>query len=176
MNFHGSGGPSRPHVPLFLGCLFQDRFLIVLGSVSGSIWAPFRGENRTQIGQYMKSNFGSIFGDPPLADGSLFPWPGAPWQPPSRARFSEQETIIWARNKINCSFLSPCLKLCSKKTISNDFSYCSFPLACDLTRSGPRPGEFSHRGQRLTNYRHHFGDERAYHRIWFGSPSHFSIM
>ena len=36
MNFHGLGGPSWSHFLMFLGCLFQDRFLIVLGSVLGS--------------------------------------------------------------------------------------------------------------------------------------------
>ena len=41
-----------------------------------------------------------------LARGSLT----AP--PPSRARFSEQETIVWARNKNRCSFLSPFLSRC----------------------------------------------------------------
>ena len=46
-------------------------------------------------------------GDPLDSNKSLWPWPGAPWQPPSRAsRISEQETTVWARNKNRCSFLS----------------------------------------------------------------------
>ena len=36
----------------------------------------------------------------------LSPSPEAPWQPPSRARFSEQESAIWARNNNSCLFLS----------------------------------------------------------------------
>ena len=38
---------------MFLGCLFQDRFLIVLGSVLGSIWGPGRvlGGSRAGLGQ-----------------------------------------------------------------------------------------------------------------------------
>ena len=51
-------------------------------------------------------------GDPPDSNRGLWPWPAAPWQPPSRARFSEQETIVWARNKNRCSFLSPFLSRC----------------------------------------------------------------
>ena len=41
MNFHGLGSPSWGNFLMFLGCLFQDRFLIVLGSVLGSILGPF---------------------------------------------------------------------------------------------------------------------------------------
>ena len=58
MNFHGSGGPSWPNFPLFFGCLFQDRFLIVLGSVLGSIWEPFGLPN----GVYVEGFGGSILG------------------------------------------------------------------------------------------------------------------
>ena len=50
MNFHGLGSPSWANFLMFLGCPFQDRFLIVLGSVLGSIWGPFWHYNRTQIG------------------------------------------------------------------------------------------------------------------------------
>ena len=105
-------------------------------------------------------------GASPLAKETLWPWPGAPWQPPSRARFSEQETTIWARNKNSCSFLNPfqspfpgmgyflisCPEKCSfflmksetKKTshCRSCFSHCLFPKANDLTHSGPRPGEY----------------------------------
>ena len=69
-------------------------------------------------------------GDPLDSNRGLWPWPGAPWQPPSRApRISEQETIVWARNNNSCS--------------------------SDLTRSGPRPGEFLNRrcvNGRKSNY------------------------
>ena len=37
-------------------------------------------------------------GTPQDANSDLCPSPEAPWQPPSCARFSEQETTIWARN------------------------------------------------------------------------------
>ena len=43
---------------------------------------------------------------PHYANNPLWPWPGAPLQPPSRARFSEQETTVWARNNNNCWFLN----------------------------------------------------------------------
>ena len=58
MNFHGSGGPSWLHFPMFLGCLFQDRFLIVLGSVLGSILEPFGLPN----GVYVEGFGGAILG------------------------------------------------------------------------------------------------------------------
>ena len=41
MNFHGLGSPSWSNFLMFLGCLFQDRFLIVLESILDSIWGPF---------------------------------------------------------------------------------------------------------------------------------------
>ena len=41
-------GPSWGNFLMFLGCLFQDRFLIVLRSVLESIWTPFWQYNRTQ--------------------------------------------------------------------------------------------------------------------------------
>ena len=41
MIFQGSGARNRHHFLMFLGYLFRDRFLIVLGSVLGSIWEPF---------------------------------------------------------------------------------------------------------------------------------------
>ena len=50
--------------------------------------------------------------DPPKSNTTLLTCREAPWQPPSRARFSEQETTVWARNKNRCSFLSPFLSPC----------------------------------------------------------------
>ena len=41
MIVQGFGGRSWHHVLMFLGCLFRDRFLIVLGSALGTIWEPF---------------------------------------------------------------------------------------------------------------------------------------
>ena len=43
---------------MFLGCLFRDRFLIVLGSVSGSILEPFGLPN----GVHVEGFGGSILG------------------------------------------------------------------------------------------------------------------
>ena len=48
-------------------------------------------------------------GTPLDANYWLWPFPQAPWQPPSRTRFSKQETTIWARNNNSCSLLSPFL-------------------------------------------------------------------
>ena len=56
------GGPSWGNFLMFLGCPFQDHFLIVLGSVLGSIWEPFWHYNRTQIEEKTKLILASIFG------------------------------------------------------------------------------------------------------------------
>ena len=56
------GGPSWGNFLMFLGCLFQDRFLIVLGSVFGLIWGPFWHYNRAQIEEKTGLILGSIFG------------------------------------------------------------------------------------------------------------------
>ena len=47
---------------MFLGCLFQDRFLIVLGSVLGSIWEPFGRPNGVYVEGFGGSGLGSILG------------------------------------------------------------------------------------------------------------------
>ena len=62
MNFQGSGGRSWHHFLIFLGCLFQDRFLIVLGSVLGSILEPFGFPNRVYVKGFGGSGLGSILG------------------------------------------------------------------------------------------------------------------
>ena len=62
MNFHGSGGPSRHQFPMFFGCLFQDRFLIVLGSVLGSILEPLGLPNGVYVEGLGGSGLGSILG------------------------------------------------------------------------------------------------------------------
>ena len=62
MNFHGSGGRSWHHFRMFLGCLFQDRFLIVLGSVLGSILEPFGLPNGVYVEGFGGSGLGSILG------------------------------------------------------------------------------------------------------------------
>ena len=80
-----------------------------------SFWAHFRSDFRHKSQFWLKKGFQTNVhrkGAPPYANKSLWPWPGAPWQPPSRARFSEQETAVWARNKSSCSFLSPFLSPC----------------------------------------------------------------
>ena len=62
VNFHGSGGRSWHHFPMFLGCLFQDRFLIVLESVLGSISEPFGLPNGVYVEGFGGSGLGSILG------------------------------------------------------------------------------------------------------------------
>ena len=62
MIFQGSGGRSWPQFPLFFGCLFEDRFLIVLGSVLGSIWEPFGLPNGVYVEGFGWSDLGPILG------------------------------------------------------------------------------------------------------------------
>ena len=62
MNFHGSGGRGWHHFLMFLGCLFQDRFLIVLESVLGSISEPFGLPNGVYVEGFGGSGLGSILG------------------------------------------------------------------------------------------------------------------
>ena len=62
MHFQGLGGPSWRHFLMFLGCLFQDRFLIVLGSVLGSILEPFGLPNGVYVEGFGGSGLGSILG------------------------------------------------------------------------------------------------------------------
>ena len=47
---------------MFLGCMFQDRFLIVLGSVLGSISEPFGLPNGVHVEGFGGSDLGSILG------------------------------------------------------------------------------------------------------------------
>ena len=91
MNFHGLGGPSWRNFLMFLGCLFQDRFLIVLGSVLGSIWGPFWHYNRTQIEEKTGLILGSIFGASLVANGTLFPGRGGPGGTPHMRAFSTRK-------------------------------------------------------------------------------------
>ena len=62
MIFDGSGGRSWHHFPLFLGCLFRDRFLIVLGSVLGLILEPFGLPNGVYVEGFGGSDLGLILG------------------------------------------------------------------------------------------------------------------
>ena len=91
MNFHGLGSPSWGNFLMFLGCLFQDRFLIVLGSVLGSIWGPFWHYNRTQIEEKTGLILGSIFGASLGANGTLFPGRGGPGGTPHMRAFSTRK-------------------------------------------------------------------------------------
>ena len=47
---------------VFFGCLVQDRFLIVLGSVLGSIWELFRLSNGVNVEGFSGVWFGVDFG------------------------------------------------------------------------------------------------------------------
>ena len=62
MNFDGSGGRSWHHFLVFLGCLFQDRFVIVLGWVLVSIWEPFGLPNGVHVEGFGGSGLGTILG------------------------------------------------------------------------------------------------------------------
>ena len=84
-------GPSWGNFLMFLGCLFQDRFLIVLGSVLGSIWGPFWHYNRTQIEEKTGLILGSIFGASLGANETLFPGRGGPGGPLICARFQQEK-------------------------------------------------------------------------------------
>ena len=67
MNFHGLGSPSWSNFLMFLGCLFQDRFLIVLGSVFGvdlgSILASKSDPNRKKTRLILISIFDASLGE-----------------------------------------------------------------------------------------------------------------
>ena len=91
MDFHGLGGPSWGNFLMFLGCLFQDRFLIVLGSVLGSIWGPFWHYNRTQIEEKTGLILGSIFGASLGKNGTLFPGRGGSGGTPHMRAFSTRK-------------------------------------------------------------------------------------
>ena len=64
MIFQGSGARNRHHFGMCLGCLFQDRFLIVSGSVLGSILEPFAFgfPNGVYVEGFGGSGLGSILG------------------------------------------------------------------------------------------------------------------
>ena len=62
MIFQGSGGRSWHHFLIFLEWLFQDRFLIVLGSVLGWILEPFGLPNGVYVERFWVSDLGSILG------------------------------------------------------------------------------------------------------------------
>ena len=106
-------GPSWGNFLIFLGCLFQDRFLIVLGSVLESIWGPFWQYNRNQIEEKTRLILGSIF-NASLGKNEknesknypLFPGRGGPGGPFIRSKdflnkkqLSEQETRKGNLNK-----------------------------------------------------------------------------
>ena len=84
-------GPSWGNFLMFLGCLFQDRFLIVLRSVLGSIWGPFWHYNRTQIEEKTGLILGSIVGASLGKNETLFPGRGGPGGPLICARFQQEK-------------------------------------------------------------------------------------
>ena len=62
MIFQGLGVRSWHNFSVFLGCLFQDRFLMVLGSVLGSIMEPFGLPSGIYVEGFGGSGLGSILG------------------------------------------------------------------------------------------------------------------
>ena len=61
-DFSRFGGRTWHHFLMFLGYLFRDSFLIVLGSVLGSIWEPFGLPNGVHVEGFGGSGLGSILG------------------------------------------------------------------------------------------------------------------
>ena len=62
MIFLGLGVRSWHNFSMFLGCLFQDRFLMVLGSVLGSILEPFELPSGVEFEGFGGSYLGLILG------------------------------------------------------------------------------------------------------------------
>ena len=62
MIFLGVGVRSWHHFSRFLGCLFQDRFLIVLAWVLGLIFELFGGPSGVYFEGFGGSDLGSILG------------------------------------------------------------------------------------------------------------------
>ena len=62
MIVQGSRGRSWHRFLMLLGCLFRDRFLIVLGSVLESILEPFGLPNGVYVEGFGGSGLGSILG------------------------------------------------------------------------------------------------------------------
>ena len=73
-----------------------------------SFWRPFSCQI-ANVSENLHPKMIGKKGTPLDANEGLWPFPQAPWQPPSRTRFSKQETTIWARNNNSCSLLSPFL-------------------------------------------------------------------
>ena len=67
----------------FVPSLFVFRFSLIFHAIWGSIWH--------QLWEKKRSETLSKKGSPLVSNYRLWPWPGAPWQPPSRAHFSNKK-------------------------------------------------------------------------------------
>ena len=82
--------------------------------MSGPFWRQF-SLKITIWGEKRAPKNCSKKGAPPYANKSLFipiPMLGGSWRSSLAYALFEQETIVWARNSNNCSFLSPVLSRC----------------------------------------------------------------
>ena len=131
---------------MFLGCLFQDRFLIVLGSVLGSIWGPFWHYNRTQIEEKTGLILGSIFGASLVANDPPFPpysrAGGALGGPLICARFQQEKMKRLEFNKKRRPKQEKGSTVLIIVQIIVEFCV-SQAHAHDLTRPGQGPANFS---------------------------------
>ena len=142
MNFHGLGGPSWGNFLMLLGCLFQDRFLIVLGSVLGSIWGPFWHYNRTQIEEKTGLILGSIFGASLVANDPLFRGRGGPGGPLICARFQQEKMKRLEFNKKRRPKQEKGSTVLIIVQIIAEFCFHKLMIH-DLTRPGQGPANFS---------------------------------
>ena len=142
------------------GAVQTHFFVFTLSSKNSSpktsFWVHFWTIFITNQNLEWKEGFKKVFKKrcPPDSNRGLWPWPGAPWQPPSCARclnkkqLFEQETTTWAHFWVRfwALFLEWVISesmfekmwIFSWNLKPSLFSYCLFPKACDLTRSGPR--------------------------------------
>ena len=133
----------------FVPSLFFSRFSLIFDAIRGSMLHYFSEKNRS--GNHFKKR------RPPNTNKGLCPCPEAPWQPPSRAHFSNKkqefelemlfefvsmplvsknwsEMVVWVG--FNCKFIKNKIE-----KLKRSMYYPEGFAPCDLTRPGQRPGE-----------------------------------
>ena len=133
----------------FVPSLFFLRFSLIFDAILCSVWHQFWEKNPSE-NRFKKRC-------PLVSNDSLWPWPGAPWQPPSRAHFSNKKQLF----ELEMLFEFVSMPLVSKKLHGNGFLswfrlqmfqkkskkwkgsmyYAEGFAPDDLTRPGQRPGE-----------------------------------